>query len=858
MKPKMEKHHKQKAGADERSLVDRPAEKSPNRWRRYGYISLIGSVVTLLIAVLYSQVIQSPLLFDDIPNIRDNKLVRITDLLPGTLVDAGIKSVASNRPVANISFAINYYFHGYHVMGYHIVNMVIHLLTGLFLFLLLQETLRITKNKSLSFLVSESDNVPMLAFTAALIWLVHPLATQSVSYIVQRMTSMSAMFYALSLLCYVRGRVAREKNSKWMLFGACIISGVLAVGSKEIAVTLPFFILLYEWFFFRDLDTTWLRRNLPYISIVIAIGIILTLFYLRGVHQSSFTEWYSDRDFNLGQRVLTEFRIVLMYLGLIFVPNPGRLNLDYDFPLSYTLINPPTTLLAILVVAGLIIFAIFLAKRERLISFAILWFFGNLAIESSVIPLELVYEHRTYLPSMFVVFLAVIMVNHYLKPRWAQVLVFCCVTAVFSFWTFQRNIVWHDEISLFQDCLMKSPHKSRTHNNYGLALMGKGRVDEAIAQCSQAVELAPNIPGHHISLGTAYMKKGELDKAIAQYQMAINLDTKDMQFPLNMAKALEKKGKPREAMKYYAEVLRKEPKNVLALNGMGGALATLGRYDEAMRYLAVSQKDEPDNPETYNHIGNILLMQGKIEAAKKHYLAAIEKNNEYKEAYYNLGMAMIQQGRTNEGISYIEKAIEVSPLYEQAHSSLAATYFNTFALDKAVRQFQEILRINPANADAQKKLKTCLDLRTRLDAAIAGVHKQIDASGDSAELHYKLGDLLQRRGDIDGAVAELQKALAIKQLQPALHSLAVIYSLKGDNEKALQYLEEMRRINPNDPEVYYNLACIYSKQGKFDDSLRSLQGAINKGFNKQDVLKTDPDLANVRETDGYKKLIQSK
>jgi protein O-mannosyl-transferase len=832
-----------------------PAGNSPFHLNRNAWFFLLGMAAAALIFVLYSRILSAPFLFDDIPNIRDNAFIRIADLSPGTLLDAGLKSLASNRPVANISFALNYYFHGYQVLGYHVVNIFIHLLTGLFLFQLLKETLRIAKSKSLSQLVSGADNVPALAFAAALIWLVHPLHTQSVSYIVQRMTGMAAMFYVLSMLCYVSARLSRGNARTWILICASIISGVLALGSKEISVTLPFFILLYEWYFFQDLDIAWLKRGVPYILVVVVIGIILALFYLRGLHQISFTQWYSGRDFNLGQRVLSEFRIVMMYLGLIFLPYPGRLNLDYDFPLSYSLINPPTTLISLLAIMGFIGFAVYSARKDRIVSFTIWWFFGNLVIESSVIPLELVYEHRTYLPSMFVIFLAVLLLHRYLKPRWVQVAVFCSITAVFSLWTWQRNLVWQDELSLFQDCVEKAPGKVRAHNNYGLALLERGRVDEAVQQCGQAVDLAPNMPGVHNSLGTALMKKGDLAGAISQFEKAISLDPKTLQFALNLAKALEKKGKPADALKYYAGVLGKEPGNVQALNGMGGALADQGRYDEAMRYFAASLKTNPDSAETFNNMGNVLLMQGKIDEAKRHYLAAIRKNNGYKEAYYNLGMALIKQGRDKEGIQYLENAVAVFPSYEQARSSLAAAYYRSFNLDKAIRQFQEVLRMNPANADAQKNLKASLDLRARLDLAIGDMRRQVDTNPGNAELHYRLGDLFQRRGELDGAAEELQKALSISRLPKALHSMAVICSLKEDYGKALNYLEEMRKARPDDPEVYYNLACIYSKQGKDDDALRSLQDAVKKGFNKWDVIKTDPDLSHVRGTEGYNKLI---
>lgn len=826
------------------------------RLRRLGNICLVVLAVAALVFVLYSQILHAPFQYDDIKNIRDNPKIRITELSPGALFDAGFYSLASNRPVANISFAVNYYFQGYHVEGYHAVNILIHLITGLFLFLLVRDTVMIIKMRSLSHLVSDVVNPSVVAFSVALIWLVHPLNTQAVSYIVQRMTSMEAMFYILSMLSYVKGRVKQVGTFKWLMYGVSFFSGLLAMGSKEIAATLPFFILLYEWYFFHNMDTSWLKRHYPVLLALVAVGTVLGLNFLGWSPTKIILTGYSTRDFTLEQRVLTELRVIVMYIGLILLPYHGSLNLDYDFPLSYSLINPPTTLISMLVIIGLIGFAVYIARKDRLISFAIVWFFGNLLIESSVIPLEIVYEHRTYLPSMFLIVLAVILVNHYLRSRLLKIIALCCVIAVFSHWTYQRNLVWQNEITLWQDCVKKSPNKSRTHNNYGLALLKYGKVDEAVMQCRQAVKLSPNIPLVYNSLGTALLQKGKIDEAIIQYQNAINQDPNYVEAIMNMASAYDKKGNVQGAMHYYGIANNKDPQNVKALNGIGKALTSQKRYNEAINVFSQALAITPNSSEEYNNIGNVLLMQGKFEEARRQYRSAIQKKPDYAEAYLNLGISYVKQGRIHEGIRYLEKVVVISPDYERGHSTLASSYYKTFALDKAVQQFQEVLRINPKNLAAQKNLKGCIDLIVRLDSAILGMKEQLEADPGNAELHYMLGELLQHRGDQEAALVEFNKSLSVKRSPRALHKLAVIYAMKGDYARAIQFLEEMTTLKPDDPDVYYNLACSYSQLGRVDDALRSLRNALVKGFNKWDILKNDPDLENVRVTEGYKTMIQ--
>jgi hypothetical protein len=212
------------------------------------------------------------------------------------------------------------------------------------------------------------------------------------------------MFYILSLLFFVKARLSKKRGRKALLYTACILAGILGLGSKQITATLPVFIFLYEWYFFQDLSRVWLKRHAVPLVGILLILFTVSLFYLGINPIERVLATYEHRDFTLGQRVLTQFRVVIFYISLLIFPHPSRLNLDRDFALSYSLFNPLTTLLSMAVIMGLIGIAVYSAKRQRLMSFGILWFLGNLIIESSVVGLEIIFDHRTYLPSMFVIF----------------------------------------------------------------------------------------------------------------------------------------------------------------------------------------------------------------------------------------------------------------------------------------------------------------------------------------------------------------------------------------------------------------------------------------------------------------------
>jgi hypothetical protein len=267
------------------------------------------------------------------------------------------------------------------------------------------------------------------------------------------------MFYILSLLLYVRSRLTDRTRSKWLLLAGCVVSGLLAFGTKEISATLPGFIVLYEWYFLQPSNRRWGMRQLLILLASLLIILLISLVYFKNAPIARILSSYNIREFTLGQRVLTEFRVVIFYISLLLWPRPSRLNLDHDFSLSYSLTDPITTLVCFLLILALIVFAVVSARRNPLLSFGILWFFGNLVIESSVIGLELVFEHRNYLPSMFVIMALVALFFRYIRPVWLTVTLLCVAGTVFAGWTLERNKVWQDEITLYRDCAVKSPNK---------------------------------------------------------------------------------------------------------------------------------------------------------------------------------------------------------------------------------------------------------------------------------------------------------------------------------------------------------------------------------------------------------------
>ena len=578
----------------------------------YFYTLKVTAIALLFVLplLIYANTLQSPFIFDDGHNIQKNHHIRLTQLSWEGIKKAAFDSPVPNRPLAYITFALNYFFHGYDVFGYHLVNITVHLTTGVLLYFL------ITVTFNLPTLRKRYGSSRWIAYTAAFIWLVHPLQTQSVTYIVQRMNSMAAMFYVLSLLLYVYARRKDNSHRKWFLFGGCIISGLLAIGSKETAATLPLFIFLYEWYFFQNLSRSWLRQHLIHIILTLVLLAAVSFLYLGNNPIERLMSDYEFRPFTLSQRLFTQYRVVIFYLSLLVFPHPARLNLDHDFPLSQSIIDPFSTVLAFCAIIIFIGVGLFLARREKLISFCIIWFFGTLAIESSIVGLEIIFEHRMYLPSMFAIVLVVVLADRYLQSHILKMVIGCSVIMVFAVWTYERNGVWRDELVFWNDVVKKSPQKARPHNNLGNALKRKGEIETAIRHYNRALQINPSYSMAHNNLGTALAAQGRIEDALFHFTKALEIRPNYAEAYNNVGVTLADQGRYDEALGYFFQALQIEPAYASVHNNIGAAYVRKGHLRDALFHFQQALRIKPDDVESYKNLQICLkLIKQNTEAA---------------------------------------------------------------------------------------------------------------------------------------------------------------------------------------------------------------------------------------------------
>jgi Flp pilus assembly protein TadD len=602
--------------------------RSRSRWDVIGL-----TLIALVIVFTYASTLTSPFIFDDEHNIKNNIYIRLKHISVDAVLEAAFESPLANRPFSNIGFALNYYLHGENVVGYHAVNIVIHLLATIFFFSLVKVTLT-TRPFSL-----EPKTLSIIALLSAFLWSINPIQTQSVSYIVQRMNSQASMFFVLSMLLYARARLSTPgAKSKTLLVGS-LLSGILAIGSKEMAATLPFFILCYEWYFLQDLDRGFAKRKAVFIVAAFLLMAATALYFLGGSPVERILAGYNFRDFTPVQRLLTQPRVVLFYLSLFFFPHPNRLNLDHDFTLSFSYLDPPSTTLSLILILALCVAAVLLAKRHRLLSFGILWFLGNLVIESSVIGLEIIFEHRLYLPSMFLVVALVHVLITRVKPSWFTAAVLLSAGIVCTLWTYQRNLVWADPVLFWEDSIEKSPEKARPYNNLGTALVRKDAYELSVKAFRQAIEKDPKAVKPHYNLASALMKLGDLQGAAEQLRVALTI----------------------------------APSDHLAHNNLALVYMRLGHEPEAEFHLKAAIRIKPDYESAMNNLGVLKRRQGKWAEAEELFHRAIELFPQYAQAHNNLGYALKMQGKLAPAIEHFEKALELAPGYQIAQKNLEET-----------------------------------------------------------------------------------------------------------------------------------------------------------------------------------------
>lgn len=596
------------------------------------------SALLVVLVVVYANTFDAGWHFDDFANIHNRDALHLIRLdleeIERTFYDARGHLY---RPVVCLTFALNYLAGGLEVFGYHLVNLSVHVLAAVALYLFLFNLFAHTRLKNAYGPVAFG-----LALVSALLWAINPIQTQAVTYIVQRMASMAGLFSISCMYFFLKGRLASSPGRRMAHFTAMVLCGLLAFGSKENTAVLPVVLLMLEVLLIRRPRGRDLWKYALVLLLLLLVPLGLAVLMKGGEVlqlQQHVTAYEGGRDYDLGQRLLSQPRAILFYVSLLLYPMPDRLSLIHDFSPSTGLLEPVTTLPAFLILSGAAVLALALARRHPLASFCALFFLMNHAIEGSFLPLELVFEHRNYLPSMlFFVLPALLCLKLWqgFSGRKAMRVflgaAFIVVLVGLGHGTFVRNMIWKTEESLWLDAAEKSPRVPRVHHNLGRYYADAGRKQEALAEYRIALSLprGPNTRTRHLThynMGLIYESMGDLARARRQ----------------------------------FLAVLELAPGYAAAYTRLGALDIREGRLEDARKKFLRALALNPASSQAHNNLGFILLKQGQWQAATQEFREALRREPGNLHAMTNLGVAYKAQGDLGKAVIWFRRVLSRDP-----------------------------------------------------------------------------------------------------------------------------------------------------------------------------------------------------
>jgi tetratricopeptide (TPR) repeat protein len=729
-----------------------PPQKPLARFSRRAILLASGLIVLAALAA-YSNSFSGPFIFDDVPGIKENPSIHHLwqALTPPheTRRDNGLP--VAGRPVVNLSLAVNYAFGGLDPWGYHALNLTIHILAGLVLFGVVRRTLHEHSTFNIQRSTSKSDDPifqepnfaeasTWLALAVALLWTLHPLQTESVTYISQRAESLMGLFYLLTLYCFIRGVECRsgftpdvsginpdlqsesgllpnaafsfQRSALWL--AASILACLLGMACKEVMVSAPLIVLLYDRTFvagtFRD---AWNKRWRFYAGL--ASTWLLLGFLVASTKGRGRTAGFGA-DITWWPYALTQFRAIVHYLQLSLWPHP--LVLDYGTALATRASEiVPYAVIVLLLLAG----TIFALWRRPALGFLGAWFLAILAPSSSIVPVvtQTMAEHRMYLPLIPVMVLIVLGLHALLGRRGAVILLAMaaglgCVTA-------HRNESYRSEMAIWSDTEENCPDNVRAHYIVGDQLRLQGKSEEAITELQTAIRLEPRYAQAHNSLANLLEKiPGRLPEAISEYETALRLKPDYAEAHYNLALAMaDLPGRLPDEIAEYEAAIRINPNLAEAHVNLAAALSNLpGRMPDAISEYETAVRLEPGMAKAQFQLGIALANSGRTADGIAHLEAAIRLQPDDVDAYIALGTALVQAQQYPEAMSQFQQALKIQPDNTSAYNNLGTALLRMGRFPEAADQFNAALKIDPRDSTARLNLAVALSHMNRVPEAI--------------------------------------------------------------------------------------------------------------------------------------------
>jgi tetratricopeptide (TPR) repeat protein len=672
--------------------------------------------------------------------------------------------------------------YGLNAGGHHLTNLLFHIANTLLLFVLLN---RLTAARWPSALV-------------AALFALHPLHVESVAWVSERKDVLSTFWGILALIGYVQ----YTQQHRWSWYGLALLFFVLGLMAKPMLVTLPFLLLLLDFWPLRRLNFN-SGPGLQTAGGVSSISFLLMekLPFFLITAASCFVAYYAQQSGGavmpfemhpLGLRISNAIVAYVAYIGKMLWP--VRLGIFYPLPDSIAIWQVAA---AAGVLLGLSLAALVQIRKRPYLAVGWFWYLGTLVPVIGFVQIggQSMADRYTYLPLIgLFIMVAWGSVDLIGANRQRRILgTIAAAVILSSLITVSRIQVgyWENSITIFEHTIKSTGGSWVAHNNLANALGERGRINEAIHQYHLALEKNPPEPE-----GIYY----------------------------NMAAAFGSHGLNLQAIEHYSRALEINPDYAAAHINMGVVLSRQGKTDDAVRHFSEALRIEPNSEEAHYNLGNMHLAQNKVDQALRHYSKAVRINPLFAEPYNGLGLVLMQKGKLNEAIYHFRKAANIKPAY----------------------------------LDAQKNQKLAESTYGKIRSAVAEMQDSMNFNPQDHDIDLKMEELLEKKKKLDQAIFQFARALS---LQPGFDSLdtnriSMVTEIKQKYEAKLAQFYEIIERRPNTSAADYHIACIYSRRGQIDDAIKWLNQAIQKGFNRWDLIKTDSDLNGIRDSKNFQMLVK--
>ncbi|HEY2840526.1 MAG TPA: tetratricopeptide repeat protein [Pirellulales bacterium] len=697
--------------------------------------ALAALVLCVVLWGVYGRTLHQPFIFDDRGSILDNSSIkRLRPLLGDARGDGPLNSrneTIGRRPLANLSLAINYRLGGLHPEGYHLFSIVVHFLTALLLWMIVGRTLRLP-----FFGDKFADVADPLALLVTLVWALHPLQTESVAYVTQRTELMVGFCYLSTFYSSLRYWDAKSRGERFTWLALATLSCLVGVGCKEVIVTAPALVLLFERTFIAGSFRRAIRESWPlYLGLALSWGWLLAL--------SVYGPRYGTAGFGRGVPVLaywaTQAKVLLMYLKLTLFPWP--LVIHYDFPLLDTI---PSALLAVVPVAALVIVTLVLIWRRTAAGFLGACLFVILS-PTLVVPMsdEIAAERRMYLPLAAIAALLVVggysVAQKFTRklptetspdPPGATPLTMtggCAllIAAILFLLSANRVRYYDDPVKLWEDAVAHQAHDWLTQANYGDVLNKAGRPQDAVPHFQEALRLKPGRAPLHHNLAIALSGAGRLPEAIEQFEETVRIEPSSASYYHDLGAALLNAGQLEPAIERFETSLKLNPNSIVTQEYLATALLNADRPQEAIERFEQVLRIDPDSPGAQRKLAFALAKAGQPQAAIKQYEQSMNLVPDSAADRFYLGHLFSNVDLPQEAIIEFNHALRLAPDSATVHYELGQILAGTGKEQEAIEHFESAQRLNPNDLDLYIRLASAYASAGNIPAAILKIEKGI-------------------------------------------------------------------------------------------------------------------------------------